>query len=27
VVRLWEIDDSAFADHPNYPRDLVHWKR
>lgn len=27
VVRLWDIDDSAFAAHPNYPRDLVHWKR
>jgi hypothetical protein len=23
----WDIDDSSFADHPYYPRDLVAWYR
>lgn len=23
VVRLWNIDDSSFSDHPHYPRDLI----
>ncbi len=27
VVRLWDIDDSSFADHPNYPKDLAHWRK
>ncbi|MNF24134.1 hypothetical protein D3C84_47220 [compost metagenome] len=25
VVKLWNIDDSSFRDHPHYPVDLVHW--
>lgn len=27
VVRLWQIDDTMFADHPHYPRDLVQYGR
>lgn len=26
VVKLWGIDDQSFADHPNYPKALVHLK-
>jgi hypothetical protein len=25
MVKLWDIDDSSFRDHPHYPGDLVHW--
>ncbi|MDT4860531.1 hypothetical protein D3C85_1070080 [compost metagenome] len=25
MVKLWNIDDSSFRDHPHYPGDLVHW--
>ena len=27
VTMLWDIDDSAFADHPHYPVDLVRHYR
>jgi hypothetical protein len=27
VAMLWGIDDSAFADHPHYPVDLVRHYR
>ncbi len=27
LVYLYEIDDSSFADHENYPSDLVDWAR
>ena len=27
VATLWGIDDSAFADHPHYPVDLVRHYR
>jgi hypothetical protein len=27
AVKLWDMDDSSFADHPNYPGDLVRGKR
>jgi hypothetical protein len=27
VAMLWDIDDSAFADHPHYPADLVRHYR
>ncbi|WP_415839162.1 PoNe immunity protein domain-containing protein, partial [Pseudoalteromonas maricaloris] len=26
VVKLFNIDDSSFIDHPYYPKDLVHWQ-
>ncbi|PAY03012.1 hypothetical protein CKO50_01450 [Pseudoalteromonas sp. HM-SA03] len=26
VVKLFNIDDSCFIDHPYYPKDLVHWQ-
>lgn len=26
VVKLYDIDDSLFSDHPYYPVDLVHYK-
>ncbi|MBB1282704.1 PoNe immunity protein domain-containing protein [Pseudoalteromonas sp. SR41-1] len=26
VVKLYNIDDSSFIDHPYYPKDLVHFK-
>ncbi|UTV26482.1 PoNe immunity protein domain-containing protein [Photobacterium atrarenae] len=26
VVKLYDIDDSSFSDHPYYPVDLVHYK-
>jgi hypothetical protein len=26
IIKLWEIDDCSFCDHPNYPKDLAHWK-
>lgn len=27
IVMLWDVDDTSFQDHPNYPRDLVTFYR
>lgn len=26
VVKVFNIDDSSFINHPYYPKDLVHWQ-
>jgi hypothetical protein len=25
VTQIMGLDDSSYADHPNYPKDMVHW--
>ena len=26
VTKIMGLDDSTYADHPNYPYDIVHWQ-